>query len=308
MADFNEFIAVDLETTGLNASTDEIIEIGAAYFVNGELKETFSELINPDRSLSPEIVELTGITDSMLINEGGDFIDVLSRFSEFIEGKTLVFHNGAFDTAFLKKSIPGIEKSFLDTKILYRSLYPFKDSHSLRNLSSFFDIVNENPHRALSDAITTGGVMTNLLKVRYHIAGPLADKLRLFCAYWGNDAMKQFFDIPITPDMDAEISGKYIPPGKVPPSRLLSGKAKSGKWEEDICACFDEDGIFASDFPKYEQRQSQVDMASDALEAMRDNLFLIAEAGTGTGKSFAYLLPAMLTSLNGEQIFISTRT
>ncbi|MCP4633962.1 MAG: hypothetical protein GY855_13640 [candidate division Zixibacteria bacterium] len=308
MSDFAEFIAVDLETTGLDSRRDEIIEVGAAKFREGEIVGTFSQFIDPGILIPESITELTGITNEMIESEGRDSIVVLAEFESFKCDLPLVFHNAAFDTSFLLKFIPDIDKSYLDTKIISRILFPFWKSHSLRTLAEKCSVVNTNPHRALADAETTGKILSKFLSSREYLPVHLLDKLKLFCSYWGNPAMKSFFSLGATLSSKSDIDSLVIPPGKIPNSVVLTGKSKNEDWPEDIEAFLGEDGILANDLEYYEKRIGQMEMAGDCLDAISDEQYLLVEAGTGTGKSFSYVIPAMLAAMKNDKIFIATRT
>jgi len=93
---FNEFISVDLETTGLNPSKDEIIEISAIRFVNGEIKDEFTTLIKPIALIPKKITSITGINDSM-VSDAPKIVDVFKDFLNFLDNKIIVAHNIDFD-------------------------------------------------------------------------------------------------------------------------------------------------------------------------------------------------------------------
>lgn len=305
---FSEFIAVDIETTGLHSDKDSIIEIGAARFRNFELTEIFSRLIDPHRRLPPEITDLTGITDELIGNEGREIDDVITEFVEFIGESILVFHNASFDTSFLRQHVSGIDKSYLDTKIISRVLYPFMRPHSLRALADRCGVINPQAHRALADARVTGEILCRFIRARELLPSHLLDKLKFFCSYWGNDAMRDFFSSSNFEGYTGDLPAALYPPGEIPQGAVQAGRLTDRLAKNDLDSFFVEGGILERDFPDYEKRAGQMEMASDCLNSAAEDAFLLVEAGTGTGKSFAYLLPAFLSALRGEKIFIATRT
>ncbi|MBD3232174.1 MAG: hypothetical protein GF315_00460 [candidate division Zixibacteria bacterium] len=307
MIDFSEYVAVDIETTGLDPKIDEIIEIGAVRFKDFEPVDTFSGLINPKMSISEFITKLTGITNEMIEEGGGDDIQVTSEFADFLGDSVPVFHNASFDTSFLEKFLPDINRSYLDTKVIARVLYPFRKSVGLSTLTQLFGITNVQPHRGVSDATATGEVLAYLAAARNHLPVLLTDKIKMFCSYWGNDAMRDFFGAGII-NVDRELKDSHIPPRKIPPSQKLNGKHKGELWQGDIKAFFDTNGELSRDLDRFEYRDGQAEMASDCLDSLQGGAFIIAEAGTGTGKSFSYLLPALISSTEGKKAFVSTRT
>ena len=150
-----DFVAVDIETTGLSPVKDKIIEIGAVKVKNGEIVETFSRLINPQIELTQRIVSLTGITDGML--EGKDKIEtVIRQFLEFAEELPLLGHNILFDYSFLKTAATkekfSFERKGIDTLFISRVLHDELESKSLGSMCDYYGIVNENHHRAFDDA------------------------------------------------------------------------------------------------------------------------------------------------------------
>ncbi len=156
------FVVLDVETTGLNTATDEIIEIGAVRIENGREVGEFSQLINPGRPLPDKIVEITGITTAMLRDQP-TLEQVAPDFAKFIEGAALAAHNASFDMAFIKRMLSRIGLGFdypvLDTLTLARNLYPQSKNHKLGTLCKLLDISLVNAHRAVHDARATSLMM-----------------------------------------------------------------------------------------------------------------------------------------------------
>lgn len=153
-----DFIAVDIETTGLSPVKDKIIEIGAVKVNDGRITEHFSKLIDPKIELPQRIVSLTGITDAMLKDQ--ETIDVVIRqFYEFAQDLPLLGHNILFDYSFLKTALlkEGLEfeRKGIDTLYISRVLHEEMDSKSLDVMCQKYGIVNENHHRAYDDAVTS---------------------------------------------------------------------------------------------------------------------------------------------------------
>ena len=98
-----KFVVFDIETTGFNSVNDRIIEIGAVRVVEGEIKETFSEFVNPERPIPYKITQLTTITDDM-VKDAGTIEEILPQFLKFCEGSVLVAHNAGFDTGFIREN------------------------------------------------------------------------------------------------------------------------------------------------------------------------------------------------------------
>ena len=167
MAFDQEFVAFDLETTGLSARNDRIIEIGAVILKNGQELDRFQTFVDPERPLDRKIVELTGITDEML--EGAPKIqDVLPKFLEFVGNRVLVAHNSDFDTGFIRaecqrQNLP-YTYTAADTLILSQNLLPHLNKFKLNIVSEALSLPEFNHHRAGDDAMTCGLIMANLMK------------------------------------------------------------------------------------------------------------------------------------------------
>ncbi|WP_141433451.1 PolC-type DNA polymerase III [Bacillus sp. 03113] len=162
------FVVFDVETTGLSAVYDTIIELAAVKIQNGEIIDKFEAFANPHHPLSATTINLTGITDEMVEN-APDVEVVLKRFHSWSSDAVLVAHNASFDMGFLNvgyKKI-GLGKAtnpVIDTLELGRFLYPDMKNHRLNTLSKKFDIELTQHHRAIYDAEATGYLLLKMLK------------------------------------------------------------------------------------------------------------------------------------------------
>jgi DNA polymerase-3 subunit epsilon len=151
-----EFVAFDIETTGLTPVVDRIVEIGAIKFRNGDVLETFQELIDPQMPISPGAFAVNGITDEMV--RGKPTIDeVLPRFIEFLGESVPVAHHAPFDVGFLTYDISRLnltpaDNPVLDTCTIPKQLFPHAHGYSLEHLVAFLNIPAGVFHRALADA------------------------------------------------------------------------------------------------------------------------------------------------------------
>ncbi len=160
-----EFVAFDLETTGLSSANDRIIEIGAVLIKDGKEIDRFQTFVDPRRKLSPRIVELTGITDEML-NGAPGIEEVFPKFVEFVGDRLLVAHNADFDTGFIRAecSRQGIPYTFTsaDTLILAQNMMPNLNRFKLDIVANALSLPEFNHHRAADDAVTCGMIMSRL--------------------------------------------------------------------------------------------------------------------------------------------------
>ncbi|WP_326150399.1 PolC-type DNA polymerase III [Bacillus velezensis] len=163
------YVVFDVETTGLSAVYDTIIELAAVKIRGGEIIDKFEAFANPHHPLSATTIELTGITDDM-VRDAPDVVDVVRDFKEWIGDDVLVAHNASFDMGFLNvayKRLLKTEKAknpVIDTLELARFLYPEFKNHRLNTLCKKFDIELTQHHRAVFDAEATGYLLLKMLK------------------------------------------------------------------------------------------------------------------------------------------------
>ena len=164
----DEFVAFDLETTGLSSRKDKIIEIGAVIMKNGQELDRFQTFVDPGRSLSSETVQLTGITDEMLCGAPG-IREALDDFRSFVGDRVLVAHNADFDTGFLQTAFAnnGLEYAYTsaDTLVLSQCLMPQLKKYKLDVVADAMNLPEFQHHRAADDAVTCGLIMARLMKM-----------------------------------------------------------------------------------------------------------------------------------------------
>ncbi|WP_174735044.1 PolC-type DNA polymerase III [Mesobacillus harenae] len=172
------YVVFDVETTGLSAVYDKIIELAAVKIRDGEIIDRFESFANPHHPLSATTINLTGITDD-LVENAPEIEDVLKRFHEWSGQDILVAHNASFDMGFLNVGYKriGYEKAanpVIDTLELARFLYPDMKNHRLNTLAKKFDVELTQHHRAIYDAEATGYLLMKMLKdalakeIEYH--------------------------------------------------------------------------------------------------------------------------------------------
>ena len=165
----DDYVLVDIETTGLSPIKDEIIEIGAIKVKNNKIVDTYNELININRKLPSFITNLTGITDEM-IQTGRMPTLVLKEFIEFTQNNIIIGHNVNFDLGFLinkcKKYLNyNLSNDYIDTMYMARKLVPNSMNYKLGTLARLFNVSYEGAHRGLIDVQITYEVYNNLRKI-----------------------------------------------------------------------------------------------------------------------------------------------
>jgi DNA polymerase III subunit alpha, Gram-positive type len=172
------YVVFDVETTGLSAVYDKIIELAAVKIREGEIIDRFEAFANPHHRLSATTINLTGITDDMVEN-APEIEEVLQKFHDWTGDSIFVAHNASFDMGFLnvgykKMGLEKVKNPVIDTLELGRFLYPEFKNHRLNTLAKKFDIDLTQHHRAIYDAEATGYLLMKMLKdalekgIEYH--------------------------------------------------------------------------------------------------------------------------------------------
>ncbi|ENH96552.1 DNA polymerase III [Gracilibacillus halophilus YIM-C55.5] len=162
------YVVFDVETTGLSAIYDTIIELAAVKVKNGEIVDRYESFANPHHPLSQTTTDLTGITDDMVQN-APEVDQVLSEFHEWMQDAVLVAHNAEFDMGFINTGfkhigLPEATNPVIDTLELARFLFPELKNHRLNTLCKKLDIELTQHHRAIYDAEATGYLLWKLVK------------------------------------------------------------------------------------------------------------------------------------------------
>lgn len=162
------YVVFDVETTGLSAVYDTIIELAAVKMYKGNVIDRFEQFIDPGHPLSQTTINLTGITDDMVRGSKSEK-EVLTMFEKFAEDAILVAHNASFDIGFLNTSnakygIAETKNPVIDTLELSRFLHPQLKTHRLNTLAKKYGVSLEQHHRAIYDSETTGALCWLFLK------------------------------------------------------------------------------------------------------------------------------------------------
>lgn len=163
-----KYVIFDVETTGLSAIYDKVIELSAVKMENGNVIDQFEEFIDPGFPLSETTINLTSITDDMVRGSMSEK-EVFTKFREFYEDAIIVGHNVTFDigfmnTGYLRHDMEEIKNPIIDTLTLARFLYPTLKGYRLNTLAKKFGVALEHHHRAIFDSETTGHLCYLFLK------------------------------------------------------------------------------------------------------------------------------------------------
>ena len=162
------YVVFDVETTGLSAIYNDLIQVAASKMYKGNVIAEFDEFINPGHPLSAFTTELTGITDDHVKN-AKPLEQVLQEFQEFCKDTVLVAHNATFDVGFMnanyeRHGLPKISQPVIDTLEFARNLYPEYKRHGLGPLTKRFGVALEHHHMANYDAEATGRLLFIFIK------------------------------------------------------------------------------------------------------------------------------------------------
>ena len=190
-----EFVAFDIECTGLYADRDRITEIGAVLFGPEGEKDRFNTFVNPGMPIPDEIVRLTGITDDMVADAPGE-AEALRAFLEFCGDRPLVAHNADFDVGFLSAAAARCGAAFrpvyLDTLVLAQTLLPHLKRHRLDVVSDFLSLPEFKHHRASDDALVCGRILVKFLEtLREKGAERLSDIERVLLEVRGVEGVRR---------------------------------------------------------------------------------------------------------------------
>lgn len=314
------FVALDLETTGLDSDKDQIIEVGAVKFRGSEVLDTFSSLVNTKRTLTPFIQKLTGITPQE-VSEAPSFSLVGPLFANFVGDAPVVGHNVWFDINFLAKAGVHFTSPVFDTRELAAMLLPNGD-YSLGVLAKSLGVADWGAHRALGDAQATHLVLDSLIHRALDMdPGVIAELDRL--ASIANWPLRHLLRA-ITKEHDSQGKQSSLAMGgvdlatleqRIHPARSKSARPREAAGsdvsspEEMASALVGAGGALERVISGFEHRSEQETMLLGVAQAFANEEHLMVEAGTGVGKSMAYLLPAAEFALrNKTRVVISTNT
>jgi CRISPR-associated protein Cas2 len=164
------YVAIDVETSGLHPEEHEIIELGAILVEAHCIKEKFSLLVRPQKAITPQIEQITGITNAMLQKEGIEISLAMQQFIAFLRELPVVSHNADFDYSFLRKAcsicnMPLLSNRSIDTLTLSRRKIKQVDNYKLSTLANHFEIETTQIHRSLADCEITCQLYEKLIKL-----------------------------------------------------------------------------------------------------------------------------------------------
>jgi DNA polymerase-3 subunit epsilon/ATP-dependent DNA helicase DinG len=320
------FVALDVEGTGMDPARHEIIEVAAVAFDRERVVDRLTTLVKPRGRVSLDIAVLTGI-DPAALQAAPTFGEVAPRLRRFIAGRALVGQSIGFDLAMLHAAGLELPNPVYDTYELATLLVPDLPAYNLTTIAHHLGVAGsilDSPasHRAAQDAEVTAGVFQALLARIDQFDATTVEQLAAYARAGGLGSAELFataarasfagplFERP-TADADAAQGPHELTflTSRDRPEPLRPTGSRHAVPPAQIRAAFAQDGPLARVVPGYERRPQQESMALAVSRTLDHDGHLLVEAGTGTGKSLAYLLPAALHALErGEPVVVSTNT
>ena len=309
-----DVIVLDTETTGLSVQDSKLIEIAAARLRGREIIDRFDTFVHPGIPIPEEITRLTSITDADVAHAPSSE-QAVAMLEEFVGGCPVIAHNAAFDRSFIEAVKGGVNVSdvWIDSLALSRIALPRLSSHKLADLAELFGCAAVS-HRAIDDVEALCGVwrilLVGLTDLPRGLMRRLADmhpdvpwSYRPIFSYLAGEDPDGIFSLAAA---RTEVLRAQAPEERVDADELPGLIMPSS---DEVKACYAPGGLVNRMYPGYEPRAEQVDMACEVRDALATGTHRVIEAGTGVGKSVAYLVPfAEAARRNHVTVGIATKS
>lgn len=293
----DDVIVLDTETTGLSCAENELIEISAARLRGREVVDRFDTFVHPNGLIPPEITELTSITNADVAH-APRAEEAVAALEEFVQGCPVIAHNATFDRSFIESVKGGVRVSdiWIDSLALSRIALPRLSSHKLATMAELFGCAAVS-HRASDDVEALCGVWRILLCALTDLPGGLMRLLadmhpdvrwpyRPIFSFLAGERQGETFSLEAARAqvMQADAEPDHIDADELPGLTMPR--------RDEIELRYAPGGLVNDMYASYEPRAEQIVMASEVRDAFAMSTHRVIEAGTGVGKSIAYLVPA----------------
>lgn len=293
----DDVIVLDTETTGLSCAENELIEISAARLRGREVVDRFDTFVHPNGLIPPEITELTSITNADVAH-APRAEEAVAALEEFVQGCPVIAHNATFDRSFIESVKGGVKVSdiWIDSLALSRIALPRLSSHKLATMAELFGCAAVS-HRASDDVEALCGVWRILLCALMDLPGGLMRLLadmhpdvrwpyRPIFSFLAGERQGETFSLEAARAqvMQADAEPDHIDADELPGLTMPR--------RDEIELRYAPGGLVNDMYASYEPRAEQIVMASEVRDAFATSTHRVIEAGTGVGKSIAYLVPA----------------
>ncbi|WP_308622765.1 helicase C-terminal domain-containing protein [uncultured Enorma sp.] len=309
-----DVVILDTETTGLSVRDNELIEISAAVLTQQGIKERFDTFVHPTGPIPDEIIKLTGIRNADVIH-APSAREAVEALAEFVAGRPVVAHNATFDRSFIEAVKGGVNVSdiWIDSLALSRIALPRLASHKLSSMAELFGCAAVS-HRATDDVDALAGMWRILLTALTDLPAGL---LRLLAdthpdVAWSYRPVFSFLAQNMTDEPFSLRAAR---------ARVLEDEPGEERFDSDdlpalampsdqaIEACYEPGGVVAKMYETFEPRAEQVEMSCEVRDAIASSTNRVIEAGTGVGKSVAYLVPLVAAAKeNNITVGVATKS
>lgn len=314
----DDVVVLDTETTGLSFKDCSLIEISAARLSGHDIVERFQTFVHPDGLIPPEISRLTGISNADVAN-APTARKAVSKLAAFVSGSPVLAHNATFDRTFVE-AVPGgaeVSDTWIDTLSLSRIALPRLSTHRLADMAEAFGCASVT-HRAEDDVDALCGMWPILLTALTDLPQGLLAKLagmhsevtwpfRPVFSYLSGVGAAETHERPFSlRELRAQLVAGRADDAR-PDAAELDGV--TAPTHEEIEREFAAGGVVSRMYEQMERRPEQVAMACEVADALGSSTHRAIEAGTGVGKSIAYLLPEVLFARrNHVSVGVATKT
>ena len=324
------YVALDVEATGMDPSRDEIIEIAALKFNADRIIDQWQSLVRPRGQVPFNITTLTGISNKD-VQSAPRFQDVAPSLQEFVGKHPIVGQSPQFDVEMLAGSGLRLRNPRYDTFELATILMPELPAYNLATIAARLKVDVASSHRAMADVETTVEVFRALVGLLSEYDPGTLDRLAALANVSRSPLSRLFSQVRRDLVREADVSAGLGPlahalaqasgigDNRGPEAVFLMQRDRPPKLEPTGASAnidlrrleswTDDGGLLSLAFPGFEKRDEQVSMMKAVARSFNQGEHLLVEAGTGTGKSLAYLLPAIMHAVEtGEPVVVSTDT
>lgn len=316
-----DMVVIDTETTGVSFARDELTQIAAARMVRGQIVDWFVTFVNPGKPIPEDIVHLTGICDADVASAPSP-AEALAHLVDFVGDSCLLAHNAAFDKAFCAtrhpEGAPLENNIWIDSLDLARIGLPRLKSHRQVDIVSAFGTPPSVRHRADADVENLCSIYRILLAACASLPEPLVAQIA------ASATIEEWPTVYVFDQLACEGAPEFslrrlrqdfvdtLPPSQRNDAADLAADPARGlsfPSSEQVAAAFEGSGVAGAMYESFEPRAEQAEMAQLVNEAFAQSQNLVVEAGTGVGKSLAYLVPAAFAAKqNNITVGVATKT
>ncbi len=309
---------LDIETTGINSETDEIIDLGYLSFDGTKLVKKYSSLVWTDKQITPFITHLTGITADMVKN--APKLEKVEESLYELQDHICIAHNAAFESSFLEYTLEDLDinfkqspmrRSFIDSMFYLILLHPGRSRFNLESFIIDYNIADVEIHRGYEDSRDLLKVLlaaTFKVKKDKVLNNVIEKKISEIPNFW----FKNFYHLSFEQLKEIASQIEFDLESVQEKNQILvnSPRKKNIKFSgEEISNVFQDEESVQETLPGYKHREQQEQMALKIGQSFSNGIHSMVQAPTGTGKTLGYLVPSLLFAKDkNKKVLISTGT